>query len=50
VLNQQPEKGNKTRSELAIEKKDEIMCFDHYNETSSGVFFHWLIHFKVFTK
>ena len=50
MLNQQPEKGNKTRSELAIEKKDEILWFDHWNETFSGVFFHWFIHFNVFTK
>ena len=50
MLNQQPENGNKTRSELAIEKKDEILWFDHWIETFSGVFFHWFIHFNVFTK
>ena len=50
MLNQQPERGNKTRLELAIEKKDEILWFHHWNETFSGVFFHWLIHFNVFTK
>ena len=50
MLNQQPERGNKTRSELAIEKKDEILWFDHWIETFSGVFFHWLIHFNIFTK
>ena len=45
MLNQQPERGNKTRSELAIEKKDEILWFDHYNETFFNIFAKWTLWF-----
>ena len=45
MLNQQPENGNKTRSELAIEKKDEILWFDHYNETFFNIFAKWTLWF-----